>query len=1359
MRMTLYKIKQLQYQDWKILAYPEYIEFIKNDLEKIDQLIKFAQKRDDKKPFKWTVESGAVQFIVGIFPEEKLIRLASKQLSYELNILSFDPLEKEELEEHAKLIAELPLFDSPMVIEFISKNHDLPLFIEPEFESVHIKEQELAAKLVSQVNTYKQSLFEKVSDFGLDLTANYMLIRIHLLKFLAILPNLDHDKDGDEVKQIFLETLRRLIHDSALAEQKGLKGQKRALPSHYIFATKILLKLSTFLPARILAFGLRRSVSMMAKRFIAGEDIKKASSSLGGLRSSGRDSTIDQLGELVVSTTEADIYLERVLEIIEGINNNNIAGEKNAANLYRSHVSIKVSALAHDFKPQDFLYTYDQVAPRLIKILNTAKANQVFINIDAEHYHFRDIVFKIYRKVLLETEELKDYAQTGIVVQAYLRDGIDHILEVIELAKERGIIMPIRLVKGAYWDAETIEAEAHNFMAPQYLNKEETDLHFRQLIYISLKHPKEIILAIASHNIQDHCFGEALREKMFPESPVIEHQCLHMTYEALSIGLSKMNWPTRNYIPVGDLLVGMAYLVRRIMENSSQVGVLTIMRSHKKGNLFRLPYEILAEKKETNAYVNDEALNSLTKEFRNIFPLRSYLEDHFKLIQNKLKDDLKDLKDVKLYYNEGDFSVVSSSHPSLTIGKIQMDTQQTVDQKINSLFEGFQKESWSMSQEKRFAALHRLADLMLLKRVELSSLIMIEAGKTIDEATADVDEAIDFVNFYIREQAKIEATGDYSARGVVGVIAPWNFPLAIPCGMTVAALVAGNCAILKPAEQTMLISKKLVELAYEAGIPESVLQISLGAGEIGAAIVDHELTVGVVFTGSRAVGEMIYKKISAQRTSSRYDYEAVNKFAITEMGGKNAIIVTNNSELDETVSGIIYSAFAHAGQKCSAASRIIIDNQIKDAFLKRFIKAIEDIKVGPSTSFATFVNPLISKEDADRVREMAKRARSECEKFGGTVHIDRSEEEYEGYCVAPSLFELPAHITLTEKTVATEEVFGPLIHLIGYDSLDQAIEIFNSTEYALTGGIFCQSQDDIDYIAPKLEAGNIYINRPNTGARVAIEPFGGFKMSGTGPKAGGIEYLYQFNKLKEVDANEELIFGELEQTELPYFAHPSKLSFERRLENIKRLTQSLINQFEVYFSLISDEDKQKLISLYDSMDSGEFNLHEREFPNRYIPGQISYNKKDMPLGRGILIDDKDKLEVQAVIDILINLVIGNGLTILATNKDSHRKWQEFTKLCYLKGVSSYNLSLGEVSSKGLHTVLTEQKYHFVIFTGKKIDSDLKNLIYQKGGDGCLVKILTTGYRNTWEQGIDTFAHTRSFAINTMRHGAPLELTL
>lgn len=1365
--MSNFKLVELPYkrhENWKLKGQESYLQYIQEHLvdgeNDLDILIKYIEANPNRNAFRWPIEINTVQFLAAIYPEEKKIRIASKNLSHELFLIQSLAQEiPADLKEHADQIACLDINESPMNIEFISTQYGLPLFTEEKYKKVHDREYELEAKLKTKVDEYRQSFFERVTDFGLGLTANFMLIRVHVLKFLAILPNLDHDEKGLEVKRIFLEAIRRLVSDSSLAKRKKLTGQKRALPYLYIQLAKLVYATANILPAGMLSSIIRFKVSVLAKRFIAGKDITDAKASLIDLKESTRDATVDQLGELVVSKHEADDYLHKVLQIIHGLHQSYAKGSRNSAGINRAHISIKVSALCHNFVPQDFDYTYAEVKERLVKILLAAKEEQVFINIDAEHYHYRDIIFRIYAKVLLETPELKDYADTGIVVQAYLRDGIAHLQEVIELAKKRDLCMPIRLVKGAYWDAETIEADAHNFRAPQFLNKSETDVHFRQLIEVSLQNAKHIQLAVASHNISDHCFAEALREECYPAAPVIEHQCLHMTYEALSVGLSKMNWPTRNYIPVGNLLVGMAYLVRRIMENSSQVGVLTIMRSHKLKMRQKNPAQKLVELKSKRQIVYDKDLALLSSAFKNIYPIRTYFAPHLNATQKRLKEDFKTLQAQQKLMNHGENNICSSSHPELTVGSYQLNTVDEVAEKVELLFKGYDTGTWNRNvnaiRQKSFLT---LADLLLFNREELTSLIMFEAGKTLDEATADVDEAIDFIHFYIREQDQLEKQDFYTSRGVVGVIAPWNFPLAIPCGMTMAALASGNSVILKPAEQTPLIAHRFTELCYEAGIPRDCFQVVYGEAEVGKAIVDHELVNGVVFTGSKQVGENIYKKVSGAAVSTQYKSAKQQKFAITEMGGKNAIIVTNNSELDETVSGIIYSAFAHAGQKCSAASRIIIDSQIKDAFLKRFKKAVEDLNVGPSTKLSTMVNPLITKEDQQRVRDMAQKACAEAKEFNGVVHVARHTEDYDAFCVGPTVVELSKEIVLNNETMASQEVFGPLVHVIAYDTLDEAVKIFNGTEYALTGGIYCQSQDDIDYLTPKLEAGNIYINRPNTGARVAIEPFGGFKMSGTGPKAGGVDYLKTFMCVKNTDAP-LMLSTEISVSDTINNAQNSKLALERRIKITLEFINKVEERFENVFSGIQEEKKQTLLIFKKQLQSETFHLNEREFPNRYIPGQISFCKKNMGIGNGVIIDRNMSIDINLLSHIMVNFILGNGISLISLNEKIYQKWDDIFKLYYEAGASSFSLGNGRLEKVKLASILKVLDFYFVLFSDLDLSIEYGEIVTNRDFADRLVKNLKVQDFKLSDELISTYGHSRAFAINTMRHGAPLELTL
>lgn len=1355
-----------QHPAWKVITYQSYQDYVQGEAEadlSLCELVQYTKENNRNDNFIWPVEIGSVQFITGVFVEKKIIKLASKQLNRELTLINADEENNVksylELKEFTASIAEIPVHNSPTTIEFISLKYDLPLFNKNEDRFLHEKTLQLSNELVAKISEYKPTLFEKISDFSLDLVANFMLIRIHLLKFLAILPCLDHDESGHEVKRIFLETLTRLINDSKMARRKKLKGQKRALPSLYFYLTKITLALSEFVPAFILSLLIRKTTEILATRFIAGRDIGDAQKTLQQIGASNREATIDQLGELVVSTKEADHYTNKVLEIIKGLNNVVEKGSVNSAGIEKAHVSVKVTALAHDFKPQDFDYTFKIIAPRLTQILITAKEHAVFVNIDAEHYHYRDCVFQIFKKILLETPELKDYKACGIVLQAYLKDSYIHLLDILDLAKERGTRMPIRLVKGAYWDAETIEAEAHNFESPQFINKDETDLHFRQMASVILENHQHLQLSIASHNLKDHCFVEILRKERFPAAPVIEHQCLHMTYEALSIGMSKMGWPTRNYIPVGNLLVGMAYLVRRIMENSSQVGVLTMMRSHKKSLDPKDPAQSLKILKDKMLIERESSLITMSRQFRNIYPLRTYLKNHLARVDQKVKADLEKLKRNELVYDLGEQKIYSNSKQNLLLGKIKYHSKEETNKIINQLFDGFNKSNWSTHFYTRVVCLRNVADLMLFEREELVSLIMLEAGKSIDEAVADVDEAIDFVNFYIDEQINLLRSKDYVPKGVIGVIAPWNFPLAIPCGMTVAALVAGNTVVLKPAEQTNLIALKFSELLKRSGVTDDVFQLVLGEAEVGSSIVEHELVNGIVFTGSKTVGEMIYKKVSSKLTSAKYAGMQMNKFAITEMGGKNAIIVTNNCELDETISGILYSCFAHAGQKCSAASRIIIDEKIRPSFVQRFAEAIKDLKVGSALDYSTLINPVVTKEDQARIQIMAKQAREEVLKYGGKVVIDRSEEEFSALCVGPSVFELPAHVVLKNETMASREVFGPLVHIISFRDLDQAIEIFNSTEYALTGGIYAQSQDDIDYLLPNLQAGNIYINRPNTGARVAIEPFGGYKMSGTGPKAGSAEYLTYFNVDPSTYPDERSLDLSAEDNIKDYIAQFSKLSLVRRQENALRFLKVIIEQYEFLFGEVTETNKEKLINLKKHIKNGTFDLDTNTYPNRAIPGQTNYNMRNIAFGSGCIVDTSTTLDIQLVIDLFINLLVGNGVSVIATNNQVYTKWKLIVDWAYVKGFSNFNLSVSKLGEEELLNFLSSMNLKFCIFSDLRLPEKFKQAVLNKSFKDAMTRIFYKGQNATIEEGIKKFTHARSFAINTMRHGAPLDLEL
>lgn len=1380
----LMTIRKVNYQDWNFFFYEEFDDtFLGSDgavhADVLTELQPFMQNLTNN--FRTQMVFRSIPFLVGFYFNKKEVRFYTPKLSQELfllqqsDILDLNIPQVKDLRVHAEMAASLQVKNFPTVIESLIKVEGLPdLLKDPKYQAIEVRSAEIVKKLLSFLNEYRPTLFEDVSDFGLGLTAQYALLRIHLLKFLAILPSLDHDKKGSEVKRILIEALSRFLKDNRKARRAKKRGQDRALPRAYTLGIKAIFYLAKVIPAWPLATMVRNAVKLMAKRFIAGESIEKADRSLRALYDTGRDVTLDQLGELVVSEKEADHYKEEVLKLVRGFSLHVKKGELNVAGINRAHVSIKVSALCSDFKPQAFDYTYNLVGPRLKEILITAKEEDVFINIDAEHYHYRDVVFKIYRRVLLETPELRDYKSTGIVIQAYLRDGAKHLKEIIELAKERNLPMPVRLVKGAYWDAETVEGDAHSFNAPQFLNKEETDIHFRQLILKILEAHPHLKLALASHNFSDHGFAEAAKELFYPEVGEIEHQCLHMTYEALSTALAKMGWATRNYVPVGSLLVGMAYLVRRIMENSSQVGVLTIMRSHKKHLTLQSPYAIHEEKKKEGKIARDQSVSKLEDEFFNVSPLRLYLDDERQWMEKALTTfEMKSLGIDYINAQElaGDWVTINaSSDPSIKVGRIRFANLQDASIALDTIDKSYNEGSWANSKWPfRTATLVKAASLMLAKRNELSALIVYEAGKSVGEALADVDEAIDFLNFYARTEAFLQRNQtDLTGRGPTVVISPWNFPIAIPCGMVVSSLVCGNTVILKSAEQTPLVTQLLVDMLHASGVPKDVLIHLPGEGEtVGDYLVKDPRTSTIVFTGSKAVGTYIGSIARKRLYKNKLTGKTYPVKAITEMGGKNAVIVTQNAELDETVSGILYSAFGHAGQKCSACSRVIVHNSLKDKLIERLRAASSDLKVGESYKFDTTINPVITADDQKRLRQAAREASNEAATYGGQVIVDRSNEALPGYCVGPVIIELPYARALDKESFAQRELFGPVVHVIGFDSLDDAARLFNSTDYALTGGIFSQSQNDIDYLLTKIESGNVYINRTITGARVAIEPFGGFKLSGTGPKAGGRHFILALHQTKEImppESNEGRFVVEEGHDSPIVLKKPSKLTAQSRLDRMEKFLDQFISSFETHYQGIFGNYKDSLRDYKKWLSKNFVNFVEKEHKNRVIPGQLSYNDYNLTAEHALVVSITDRPQLKTLIQVFSCLAAGTGLTIVCRNNRSFQWWMNLRDTLFTAGFSKENLEVYFTKTAELAKVINDPKLSVIIYDGlmEEYSAHIGDFLNDARADQRMKLILTINdnlkTQDFYHQALN-YVWVRSLAVNTMRHGAPLDLEI
>lgn len=517
-------------------------------------------------------------------------------------------------------------------------------------------------------------------------------------------------------------------------------------------------------------------------------------------------------------------------------------------------------------------------------------------------------------------------------------------------------------------------------------------------------------------------------------------------------------------------------------------------------------------------------MNSFKNSFKNTAPLDFSISDHRQQFQKaiekwqaKLPLEIPLVIDNKKITSSKTFKRENPSYPSKTVAIVSQADKVACDQAISGALKQFP--FWSQAPiEQRCHLLTSLADKMEKHRYTLAALQTLEVGKNWPSADADVCEAIDFCRYYAGEMLKLktpqltdsilgeESFYSWQARGLSLVIAPWNFPLAILTGMTTASLVTGNTTLIKPAEQSSAVAYKLMELLMECGLPPGVVQFLPGTGEeTGAYLVSQKETEMIAFTGSKEVGCAILEK-SHQVSSKRNKL----KKCVVEMGGKNAIIVDDSADLDIAVEGVLESAFGFQGQKCSACSRAIVAKTIEKPFTERLVSALESLTIGPVEKPENRIGPVV---DITAVQKNTRYIK-EGKKTSCLVSKEKPLPE-EGYFINPVIF----NNVPSDSPLLKEEIFGPVLVLIPFTDLDEAIDIANDTEFALTGAFYSRSPERIEKIKKKFQVGNLYINRNCTGAIVKRHPFGGFKMSGLGHKAGGPDYLIQFMNPKVITEN------------------------------------------------------------------------------------------------------------------------------------------------------------------------------------------------------------------------------------------------
>ncbi|MGD9337491.1 MAG: L-glutamate gamma-semialdehyde dehydrogenase [Syntrophobacterales bacterium] len=892
--------------------------------------------------------------------------------------------------------------------------------------------------------------------------------------------------------------------------------------------------LGSGLAGRIIARTIRANIESMAKQFIIGENAKEALKVLTKLRKNNFAFTVDILGEATVSKEEAQLYQQSYLELLDALKSKenqwhslgDTGSELDWGHALKHYISVKPSSLYSQADPADFEGSVDAICERFKPILVKAKEIRAFVRIDMEHYKYKDITLEVFRK-LRSSPEFRDYPHLGLVLQSYLRETDQDLENLLEWARDESLPFSIRLVKGAYWDYETVIAKQNGWNLPVYTMKAETDVAFERQAQKILENHDICHLACGSHNIRSICAVLEMANALKVPEDRYEFQVLFGMAEPIRNGLLKVAKRVRLYCPYGELLPGMAYLVRRLLENTANESFLrqSFAEEVDVEKLLEDPAEVLKRAQKTpppadevsvsckdghGPFSNEPAADFTQASVRSAFPeaiarVRAMAGRTYPLLIGGVEINTDDI-----------LASENPANPSEIVGYVCQAGQKEIDSAIAAAKAVFP--AWRDTPAKeRSQYLFRAADIARKSIYDLAAWQVLEVGKQWDQAYADVTEAIDFMEYYGREMIRLgsekkmgRAPGEinhyfYQPKGLAAVIAPWNFPFAISCGMCSAALVTGNCVLYKPSGLSSVVGFTLAEIFSTAGVPKGVFNYTPGrSGVMGDYLIDHPDISMIAFTGSVEVGLRIIERAARVQPG-----QLSVKKVIAEMGGKNAIIIDDDADLDEAVIHVLHSSFGFQGQKCSACSRAIVMTSIYDKFVGRLVEAARSIQIGPAEDPANFMGPVVDQAAQQRILEYIEIGKKE-----GNPLIYREVPD-SGYYVPLTIFS----DIKPEHRLAQEEIFGPLLSIMKAKTFAEAIDLANSTRFALTGGVFSRSPKNLERARKHFRVGNLYLNRGITGALVERQPFGGFNMSGVGSKAGGPDYLLQFMDPRSVTEN------------------------------------------------------------------------------------------------------------------------------------------------------------------------------------------------------------------------------------------------
>ncbi|CAV25207.1 bifunctional proline dehydrogenase/L-glutamate gamma-semialdehyde dehydrogenase PutA [Vibrio atlanticus] len=899
-----------------------------------------------------------------------------------------------------------------------------------------------------------------------------------------------------------------------------LTGKVVGLSSKEQSAGQAVNRLVNKLSEPVIRKAMHQAMKVMGHQFVLGRSIAEAQKNGKSMRDKGFTYSYDMLGEAALTTADANKYFKDYLMAIEAVGRDNYVSPQSKVSSKSSpapSVSIKLSALHPRYEVANEERVLTELCDTLEQLLRRAVELDVAITIDAEEADRLELSLKLFEK-LYRTDLVKGWGKFGLVIQAYSKRALPVLVWLNRLAKEQGDLIPLRLVKGAYWDSEIKWSQQAGFTDyPVYTRKEATDVAYlacaRYLLSPSVR--GNIFPQFASHNA--HTVSAIA---VMTDHKDFEFQRLHGMGDSLyNHAMEAYQQSVRIYAPVGSHKDLLPYLVRRLLENganSSFVHRLVDARcpvaeltQHPVDMLLAfdtlhntkipLPPAVFPERK--NSYGVNIDIESEAHQFEE--QVKGFLNNQWtagpvingeSLAESMIKAD-QNVEQVTAPYDR-----------RINVGQVAFANLDHVSAAITGADAAFA--DWNAtSVETKAAALDKLADLMEDNLAELVAICHQEAGKTIHDSVDEVREAVDFCRYYAKQADNLQGfelkgfdgqtrIASRQGRGVFVCISPWNFPLAIFLGQITAALVAGNTVVAKPAEQTSLIAARAVELMNEAGFPAGTIQLLPGRGaEIGSALTSHDAIAGVAFTGSTPTAQRINVSL-ATRNAKPVPF-------IAETGGQNAMIVDSTALPEQVVRDVIRSAFASAGQRCSALRVLYIQEDIADRVVGLIHGAMDELSVGIPHLHKTDVGPVIDQNAKQKLMAHLENMTNTQKKV---AQLSLGSDCEHGDFVPPSAFEID------DISCLKEEQFGPVLHIVRFKAseLAQVVDQINQTGFGLTMGIHSRNETTYRWIEKHVRVGNCYINRDQVGAVVGVQPFGGQGLSGTGPKAGGPHYLYRF---------------------------------------------------------------------------------------------------------------------------------------------------------------------------------------------------------------------------------------------------------